>query len=82
MATLEKGLPIVPTWEGGTWSLGPDLLQPLGAADEGLLVGHIIDETQDIGTLPLSKRQEKHIVTGTLGMGRNGAFREAGGGGV
>lgn len=42
-----------PTWEGRAWDLGPSLLQPLAAVGEGLLVGHVIDETQDVGTLPL-----------------------------
>lgn len=57
---LGKGLSMVPTWEGDIRSLGPNLLQPLVAADEGLLIGHIIDETQDVGTLPL-RRQEKNV---------------------
>lgn len=58
---MEKGPSTVDTWEGDTRSLRPDLLQPLGAADEGLLIGHIIDKTQHVGILPLSKRQERSI---------------------
>lgn len=58
---MGRGLSTLPTWEEGTRSLGPNLLQPLGAAVEGLLIGHIIDETQDVGALPLSRGQEKNI---------------------
>lgn len=58
---LENSPSTVATWEGDAGSLRPDLLQPLGAADEGLLIGHIVDETQDVGILPLSKRQEKPV---------------------
>lgn len=58
---LEKGPATVDTWEGDARGLRPDLLQPLGAADEGLLTGHIIDKTQDVGILPLSKREEKPV---------------------
>lgn len=58
---MEKGPSTADTWEGDTGSLRPDFLQPLGAADEGLLIGHIVDETQHVGILPLSKRQERPV---------------------
>lgn len=48
-------MPAALTWEGGPWNLRPSLLQPLAAVGEGLLVGHVVDKTQDIGTLPLGK---------------------------
>lgn len=49
-------MPAVPTWEGGAWNLCPSLLQPLATVVEGLLTGHVIDQTQGIGTLPLRER--------------------------
>lgn len=45
-------MPAALTWEGGPWNLRSSLLQPLAAVGEGLLVGHVVDKTQDIGTLP------------------------------
>ena len=48
-------MPAALTWEGGPWNLRSSLLQPLAAVGEGLLVGHVVDKTQDIGTLPLGK---------------------------
>lgn len=48
-------VPAALTWEGGSWDLRPSLLQPLAAVGEGLLAGHVVDKTQDIGTLPLGK---------------------------
>lgn len=36
--------------------LRPSLLQPLAAVVEGLLIGHVVDETQDVGALPLCRR--------------------------
>lgn len=73
-AAGEPGMPAAPTWEGGTWSLRPSLLQPLAAVAEGLLIGHVVDETQDVRTLPLCKGQDEHTletVKVTLGLGEN-----------
>lgn len=58
---MEKGPSTADTWEGDARRLRPDLLQPLGTADEGLLIGHIVDETQGVGIFPLSKRQENPV---------------------
>lgn len=46
-------MPVARTWQGDPWNLRPSLLQPLAAVGEGLFIGHIVDETQDTGTLPL-----------------------------
>lgn len=77
---MEKGPSTVDTWEGDTGSLRPDLLQPLGTVDEGLLVGHIIDETQDIRILPLRDRSpfqgcDRDSWLGTVGRGKKTGFR-------
>lgn len=57
-AAGEPGMPAAPTWEGGARSLRPSLLQPLAAVAEGLLTGHVVDEAQDVGTLPLCQRDK------------------------
>lgn len=60
-------MPAALTWEGGPWNLRPSLLQPLATVGEGLLAGHVVDKTQDTGTLPLGKGTGcKHVTDGQI----------------